>query len=100
MRKLSKGLLLLSPLTCLIATAYTSHGAIASTPNNLKIGRLYLTRGEKSSNSNYVILQNGLVVFYSPAIRERLVNLSLDAQEPFKTITMTLDPKTKTQKWR
>lgn len=71
----------------------------ATTPNNINIAKLYRNIGNRSSNSNYVILQSGKVVFYSPAIRERLVNLSLGLQRPFTVPTMTLDPKSKLQTW-
>jgi hypothetical protein len=71
----------------------------AMTLNNINISRLYRNIGNISSNSNYVILQNGKIVFYSPAIRERLVNLSLGLQRPFTVPTMTLDPKSKFQNW-
>jgi hypothetical protein len=86
-------------ITNFLSSACGDHTGHAMTPNNISIAKLYRNIGNRSSNSNYVILQSGKIVFYSPAIRERLVNLSLGLQRPFTVPTMTLDPRSKLQNW-
>jgi hypothetical protein len=101
MHKTLQKLIKIAPITGLFTFACNNHAVFAMTPNNINIAKLYRNTGSgsKASNSNYVMLQNGMILFYSPAIRDRLVKLSLEAQEPFSTSTMILDPKTKEQKW-
>ncbi|MBN9395782.1 MAG: hypothetical protein J0H83_11105 [Candidatus Melainabacteria bacterium] len=86
-------------ITNFISSACGDHTGHAMTPNNINIAKLYRKISKISSNSNYAILQNGKIVFYSPEIRKRLVNLSLGLQRPFTVPTMTLDPRSKLQNW-
>lgn len=99
MKNLFYKLLAAWPVATLVSFTYSDQAGNATTPNNINIAKLYRNIGNRSSNSNYVILQNGKIIFYSPAIRERLVNLSLGLQRPFTVPTMTLDPKSKLQTW-
>lgn len=86
-------------MTNLVSMICGNQAGNAATPNNINIVKLYRNIGNRASDGNYVILQNGKIVFYSPAIRDRLVNLGLGLQRPFTVATMTLDPKSKLQTW-